>query len=167
MTVPVFAASGVHPPASVTASWGVADRLRSGWPARMARAALLLVLAAAVAAGLFATGAQASAHASLEAGADLTRLLRGMAVIKGLMASCAVAGVVWRLGSAATLAWAAAYAAACAAMGAGPGLIWGMVHVGAGALLLHGGLLACLIMLWRDPVVATRLAVLVAARRSR
>jgi hypothetical protein len=51
-------------------------------------------------------------------------------------------------------------------MAAGPVLIWGMVQVGAGALLLHAGLLASLLLLWRDPVVGARLAALVAKRRA-
>jgi hypothetical protein len=66
-----------------------------------------------------------------------------------------------------TLAWWAAYALACAGMAAGPGLIWQMASVRAGALTLHVGLLAGLILLWRDPAVGARLAIIVAARRAK
>jgi hypothetical protein len=40
-----------------------------------------------------------------------------------------------------------------------------MSHVSLGALLLHGGLVAALLLLWRDPAVGMRLSVLVANRR--
>jgi hypothetical protein len=62
--------------------------------------------------------------------------------------------------------WIAGYAMAAAAMAAGPGLIWNMVHIGLGALFLHAGLVATLVMLWRDPAVAQRLSAAIAARRA-
>ncbi|MBA3811063.1 MAG: hypothetical protein H0X27_05355, partial [Caulobacteraceae bacterium] len=43
---------------------------------------------------------------------------------------------------------------------------WNLTQVAAGAVLLHAGLIACILLLWRDPAVAPRLAALVAARRS-
>jgi hypothetical protein len=127
---------------------------------------LLAVLVAAGFAGALATGSHDTALAAGRDGADLVRLLRGMAAIKTLMAAGVVAAILWRLGSAVTLPWLAAYAGAGAALASGPGLIWGLVHVGAGAALLHGGLLAGVVLLWRDPVVGDRLAALVAARRA-
>jgi hypothetical protein len=131
------------------------------------RAALLLVLVVAAGAGVLATGAEATARAVTESGADLTRLLRAMAAIKAVMAAGAAAAVWWRLAVPAAWPWLAGYALAVAAMAAGPGLIWGMAHVALGAALLHVGLLAGLVLLWRDPVVGARLAALVAARRAR
>jgi hypothetical protein len=124
----------------------------------IARALLALVVAASFAAGLLATGTEASASAIALAGADLTHLLRAMALLKALIAAGVVAAVMWRLGSPVTLAWWASYSAACAGAAAGPGLIWQMAYVGAGALTLHGGLLAALILLWLDPAVGARLA---------
>ena len=132
----------------------------------MARALLVLVTIAGVAVGLLATGTEASVSAIALAGADLTHLLRAMAVLKMAMAAGMVAAVLWRLGSPVTLAWWAAYALACAGMGSGPGLIWQMAYVRTGALLLHAGLLASLILLWRDPAVRARLGAIVAARRA-
>jgi hypothetical protein len=129
----------------------------------IARALLALVIAASFAAGLLATGTEASSSAIALAGADLTHLLRAMALLKSLIA----AGMMWRLGSPVTRAWWAAYALACAGAAAGPGLIWQMAHVGAGALTLDVGLLAALILLWRDPVVGARLAMMVDARRAK
>ena len=132
----------------------------------MARALLALVIAASVTAGLLATGREASASAIALAGADLTHLLRAMALLKALMASGMAAAVMWRLGSPVTLGWWAAYALACAGAAAGPGLIWQIASVRAGALTLHVGLLAALILLWRDPAVGARLAMMVVARRA-
>lgn len=132
----------------------------------MARALLVLVTAASVAAGLLVTGTEASASAIALAGADLTHLLRTMALLKVAMAGGMAAAVLWRLGSPVTLAWWAAYALACVGMAAGPGLIWHMAYVRTGALLLHVGLFAALILLWRDPAMGARLGMMVAARRS-
>jgi len=128
-----------------------------------ARVLLALVIVAAVAAGLLAAGLQSPAAV---ADPDLTRLLRAMAVMKSVMAAGAAAAVLWRLGAAVAWPWLASYAAACAAMTAGPGLIWGMAHVGLGAALLHGGLLATGLLLWRDPAVGSRLSAIVAVRRA-
>jgi hypothetical protein len=132
----------------------------------MARALLVLVTAASVAVGLLATGTEASASAIALAGADLTHLLRAMALLKVAMAVGMAAAVLWRFGSSVTLAWWAAYVLACAGMAAGPGLIWQMAYVRTGALLLHAGLLAVLILLWRDPAMGARLGAMVAARRA-
>ncbi|MGD0108878.1 MAG: hypothetical protein ABSC06_33320 [Rhodopila sp.] len=131
-----------------------------------ARALLVLVTAASVAAGPLATGTEAAASAIALAGADLTHLLRAMALLKVAMAAGMAAAVLWRFGSPVTLAWWAAYALACAGMAAGPGLIWQMAYVRTGALLLHAGLFAALILLWRDPATAARLGTMVAARRA-
>lgn len=88
-----------------------------------------------------------------------------MAAIKGGIAIAGSAVVLWRLGAAISPPWLAAYAITCASMALGPGLIWSMSHVVLGALLLHGGLFATMILLWRDPAVGARLADMVAARR--
>ena len=90
-----------------------------------------------------------------------------MALLKALMAGAMAAAVLWRLGSPVTLTRWSAYALASACAAAGPGLIWRMAHVGAGALTLHAGLLAGLILLWRDPAVGARLASIVEARRAK
>ena len=89
-----------------------------------------------------------------------------MAVLKAMMAAGATAAVLWRFGVPVKPLRFAAYAVSCGAMWAGPGLIWSMARVGTGALLLHGGLLACVLLLWRDPAVAARLASMVTARRA-
>jgi hypothetical protein len=131
-----------------------------------ARALFAGIVVAAALAGWVATGSAQSAESVAAAGSDLTRLLRAMAALKALMALAAGAAILWRLGSAVSVPYFALYALAAAAMAAAPGLIWAMAHVGLGALLLHGGLLATLLLLWRDPEVAARLDALVAARRA-
>jgi hypothetical protein len=123
-------------------------------------------MASAVAAGFLVTGHEASARAVNEAGEDLTRLLRGMAMLKALLAAFAMGAAWWRLRVASSSAWVAGYVVACGAMAAGPGLIWGMEYVRAGALLLHGGLLATVVLLWRDPAVVARLKSVLATRRA-
>ena len=128
---------------------------------------ILLVTVSAAVGGFLATGPDAISLAATTAGADLTRLLRFMAALKGMMAVVALAAVMWRLGAAVTPLRLATYGIAAAAMAAGPGLIWGMVHLKLGAALLHGGLFATIILLWRDPAVAGRLETMIRARRRR
>jgi hypothetical protein len=130
-----------------------------------ARALLALIVIAAFAGGVLATGHAAAAQATATAGDDLVRLLRAMAAIKLLFAAGAIAAILWRLGFAVTPPRFAGYAAAGAAMAAGPGLIWQMAHVATGALLLHAGLLSAIVLLWRDPAVTARLADMVRLRR--
>ena len=132
----------------------------------MARALFLLIVCVAFTTGFLAIGAEAASRAASQAGVDLTRLLRGMVVLKAMMAAGATAGVLWRFAAPVKPLRFAAYAIACGAMWAGPGLIWSMARIGTGALLLHGGLLACVMLLWRDPAVGARLAAMVTARRA-
>lgn len=132
----------------------------------MSRGLVLAAIVVSGAAGLLVTDGTISSQVVSQAGADLTRLMRFMAALKGLMALGAAFAVLWRLGAAVTAPRLSAYALACGAMAAGPGLIWSMVHVGLGALLLHGGLLATVLLLWRDPAVAMRLDAVLRRRRS-
>lgn len=131
-----------------------------------ARAAVLLTVALGLAIGFLVTPGSEAQAAANRAGAELATLLRAMAGLKLLFAAAAIGVTLWRLGAPVTWPRLAAYAAGCAAMTAGPGLIWDMAHVAAGALLLHGGLLATVLLLWRDPATAARLAKALAARRA-
>lgn len=131
----------------------------------LARALLVLATLGAAAAGILAVDAHTAARAAASAGDDLTRLMRGMAAIKGVMALGLLAATWWRLGSPTGSIRFMSYAAVNGAMAAGVALIWGMAHLGAGALLLHAGLLAACLLLWRDPAVAARLAAMISARR--
>ncbi len=130
----------------------------------------LAVLAGAVVGGVVvAAVATSPAEAGLAvqaAGPELTRLLRAMAGLKLLFAAGLLAATAWRLEAPAPAWRLAAYAAAASAMAAGPMLIWDMAHLRLGALLLHGGLLAGVLLLWRDPAMGRRLADTIAARRA-
>ena len=89
------------------------------------------------------------------------------ASVVGFSVTGAAAVAYWRLGSPVTWTRFAFYAVAVASMAAGPGLIWDMAQVKLGALFLHGGLLATVLLLWRDPAMSTRLSSVIAARRAK
>lgn len=130
---------------------------------RSSRTILVIVVAASIAISVHSVAPEAAARA----GADLTHLLRFMAALKGAMALAAFAAVLWRFGEPVTSGRLGAYALVSGIMAAGPPLIWGIDRVGLGALLLHGGLLACVVLLWRDPATSARLRRAVAARSQR
>ena len=106
---------------------------------RLRRGLLAVALLAGAGWAVHAGSPAETADAVARAGSDLTRLLRCMAVLKAAMAAAALAAVWWRLALPAGAGWTVAYMAAGAAASAGPVLIWGMVHLGLGALLLHAG----------------------------
>jgi hypothetical protein len=136
----------------------------SRWDSRLSRTIVVLACAAATIAGFTLTGETERVHAVALAGPDLTRLLRAMAAIKGVMAIATVAAIVWRLSAPAGAARLAIYALGCSAMAAGPGLIWSMDHVAMGAALLHGGIAVSIVVLWRDPAMSQLLAAKIKAR---
>ena len=160
MAIAAWAEGGAAPrviPASAEAGTRNGRRWRRGL--------LLAALVAGAGWAAFASSPTETADAMARAGGELTRLLRSMALLKATMATAALAAVWWRLALPASVGWSLAYPTAAAAMAAGPVLIWGMAHVGLGALLLQGGLFAALVMLWRDPAVAVELGERIAARR--
>jgi hypothetical protein len=126
---------------------------------------LVVMLAAALVAGFLTANPAATALAAQYDGAALVRLTRFMAAIKTLIAGAATIAILWRLAAPATAAWLGAYSLAAGAMAAGPILIWGLLHIGLGALLLHGGLAATLLLLWRDKAVGEELDKLLDRRR--
>jgi hypothetical protein len=128
----------------------------------VARAIFLFALAAGLATGFLIEHSGAAASAD----PDLTRLLRAMALLKLLFAAAAAATTLWRLQAPIAPGLLSLYALAAFAMAAGPGLIWTMTHVVLGAALLHAGLIASLVLLWRDPEVARLLAAAIARRRA-
>lgn len=114
------------------------------------RVVLLAAVATAVAAGFVAVYDPASARAAEAAGAELTRLLRFMALTKAAFAAGALLLAGWRLRHPTTPAVALSYAATGALMAAGPGLIWSVAHVALGAVLFHAGLALLLVLAWTD-----------------
>lgn len=155
---------------TIAISAGSDSGLKSSGVARVgskvASALLALVIGVAAVSGFVATGAPAKAQAIANMGPELANLLRAMAAIKAGMAGAASLAIGWRLRSPIPPLRLAGYLVACAAMTAGVGLIWTLAHVGSGALMLHAGLLAAILLFWRDPDVAMRIAALVAARRA-
>ena len=119
-------------------------------PALYGRSALAVAVALAIVVAFVAGHEAASTRAVEIAGPELTRLLRFMAVLKGVCAAGAVSLVWWRSGYPATLPAATSYVAACLLMAAAPGLIWSMSHVALGAVLFHAGLALLLVVCWTD-----------------
>ena len=132
----------------------------------IARTLLLGVIALAAAGGMLVTDSAATAQAIAGAGGDWANLLRAMAVLKLLFASAATAAVLWRLGAPISAEKGTGYAVAAAATWAGSGLIWGLAHIGLGTLLLHGGLVATAVLVWRDPATSGRLSEILARRHA-
>ena len=83
---------------AATLSGTLRDHQRRLTP-HLSRGAMALIVVGAVARSLALTDAPATSRAVSDAGIDLTRLLRFMAVIKGAMALGAVGALFWRLGS--------------------------------------------------------------------
>ncbi len=130
------------------------------------RTLLLAVIALAAGGGMLVTDSTTTAQAITGAGGDWANLLRAMAVLKLLFASAATAAVLWRLGAPISAERWGGYALAAAATWAGPGLIWGLAHIGQGTLLLHGGLVATAVLVWRDPATGRLLSEIIARRRA-
>lgn len=131
--------------------------------ALVARALLLVVSLLAFACAMLATDSATTTRAIASAGGDWANLLRAMAGLKLLFAGAAEAVVLWRLGAPISVTRWVGYALAAGAMWAGPALIWGLAHIALGALLLHSGLIATAVLVWRDPATHARLSEIVAA----
>lgn len=142
---------------------------RRSWhyPAAGRRTVFLACAALAAVGGFALTGGAAASYAAAQAGGDLTGLVRAMAALKTAIILPAVSAVVWRLGAPARSEMLAGYTLAAMSMSVSPGLIWHMAHVGAGAFLMHAGLIATLVILLRDKAVGDRLAKLLTSRAAR
>ncbi len=129
---------------------------------RMARAAIVFAVLAGAVTG-WAIGMQAAPASDLE----LMHLLRAMAILKLAFVAVAAGSILWRLQAPVSAGWLALYAATCAAMAAGPALIWFSSHIILASILLHAGLAASMLLLWHDGVTADLLRAAVARRRTR
>jgi hypothetical protein len=139
---------------------------RDGFVAPLvARTLLIAVIGLAFAGGMLATDGAHTARLIAGEGGAWANLLRAMAGIKVLAAGVASAAILWRLSAPISATRWGAYALATAAAWAGPGLIWGLAHILLGAVLLHAGLIATAVLVWRDPAIRTRLSEIVARRR--
>ena len=132
----------------------------------IAKTLLVAVIALAAGGGMLVTDSATTARAITDAGGEWANLLRAMAVLKLLFAGAATAAVLWRLGAPVSAGRWGCYTLATAAAWAGPGLIWGLAHIGLGTLLLHGGLIGTAVLVWRDPATGKRLSETIARRRA-
>ena len=110
------------------------------------RALVILACLAAMAAAFWWSGTLAPS--TIEA--DLARLLRGMALLKGSIALAAVGVLLWRFGHPTPPRMAAAYIAGAALIAGASVLIWQLVHIPAAAIAFHVGEFTLLIAAWRD-----------------
>ena len=85
---------------------------------------------------------------------QLVFLLRFMALVKGAMVLGALGLTQWRLRRPASDRLALGYGVALATMALAPGLIWSLAAIAPGAACFHAGLLAFLVLAWRDDAVA-------------
>ncbi|MEM1106428.1 MAG: hypothetical protein AAGH87_08555 [Pseudomonadota bacterium] len=132
-----------------------------------ARALVLASLAAGAGLAALAISPGASVAAIEAAGPELTRLLRGMAMIKAVLAGALLAGIHWRMAAPISALGLSVYSAAALALGAGFVMTWSLALPGAGAALLHLGLFGGLIWLARDPAVGQRLQLGLLSRTNR
>jgi hypothetical protein len=86
----------------------------------------------------------------LHADPALARLLRGMALIKGMIAIAAVGAVFWRLAWPVSKIGAAAYLISSWAIAGSTMLIWQLSYIVPAALLFHAAALSLLLVSWRE-----------------
>jgi hypothetical protein len=87
---------------------------------------------------------------------ELFRLLRGMAVLKGVMALAGLAVVAWRLRRTISSRMAGSYIAGAWALALASGLIWELQVIPLASTLFHSAVLALLVTAWRDSGSAER-----------
>lgn len=81
---------------------------------------------------------------------ELFRLLRGMGMLKLVLAAIAFAASWWRLGAQPGVHLQTAYVGGVWALSLAAGLIWQLHWVIPASALFHGGTLALLFAAWRD-----------------
>jgi hypothetical protein len=124
-----------------------APAVRSAWSAALPLRAALLV-GCALAIGMAGWLGDPSGY--LQADPALARLLRGMALIKGMIVIGAVAAVYWRLAWPARPVAAASYLAASWVLAGSAMLIWQLSYIVLAAVLFHAAALSLLIVGWRE-----------------
>lgn len=115
-------------------------------PARTLSLYGAVVLAAG--AGILVAARQSGASDAMEW--QLALLLRFMAVVKMAMVAGALGVAHWRLRDPGSAGTVLGLVAATALMAVAPGLIWSCRHIILGASCFHLGLLAYLVIAWRD-----------------
>lgn len=108
----------------------------------------LLLAACALSVGLAARAGHPAGY--LAADPALARLLRGMAVIKGLLVLGTVAAVLWRFGRPIATPAVGAYALGAAALAGSTTLIWQLTWIPLAAVLFHAALIGLVCLGWRE-----------------
>jgi hypothetical protein len=80
----------------------------------------------------------------------LARLLRGMALIKGMIAIAAVGAVFWRLAWPVSKIGAATYLISSWVLAGSTMLVWQLSYIVPAALLFHAAALSLLLISWRE-----------------
>ncbi len=117
------------------------------------RLALAIAVAVAAIAGV-AVGAATAPAATPDA--DLTLLIRLLALMKAAIVLAAGGLVAWRVGSEISSNLAAAYIAAVCLMALSPGLIWSQSSLTLASAFFHSGLLFGLVLAARDGSAKSR-----------
>ncbi len=107
-----------------------------------------LVLGCAMAIGLAAWLGDPGGY--LQADPALARLLRGMALIKGMIVIGALGAVFWRLAWPVSKPVAAGYLVASWTMAGSTMLIWELSYIVPAAVLFHAAALSLLVVGWRE-----------------
>lgn len=108
----------------------------------------LLLLGTALA--LVAAAALGDPRPMIAADPDLARLLRGMALIKGVLVLAALGILLWRFGRPLESAHLMAYLFGAWLTSAATVLIWQLSHIVPAAIVFHAGELLLLLTAWRD-----------------
>ncbi len=136
----------------VVASPATVEAARTGYLPR--RVGLVVTVMLATAAGL----ALVEPSAALTADPELSRLLRGMAVVKLAFALPIAAAVWWRLGQPASARLAAIYIAIVAGAFAALAMVWRLSEPGLASLMFHASLIGFAITALREPGLVARLS---------
>lgn len=144
-------ATTVRPPAAAVAATRPARALpraigasRGGW-------LLPALLVAGCAAAAAAVGVAAAARGDATAAdAELARLLRAMAAIKGVMLVAGVGALAWRLARPTPPGLAAAYLVGGWVAAGAVAAMWSLLALGAVAVVLHGTAAVVALLAWRD-----------------
>jgi hypothetical protein len=107
-----------------------------------------LLSGCAIAIGIAAWMGHPAAY--LHADPALARLLRGMALIKGLIASAVVGAVFWRLAWPVSKTTGAAYLLASGVLAGSTMLVWQLTYILPAALLFDVAALSVLLVSWRE-----------------
>jgi hypothetical protein len=135
----------------------IAVSTETGAPSDRGPSAALRLLALAAALAAAGLAAALSGDKATGADPDLSRLIKGMAILKGVIAAAVAAAIGWRLTSPAKPAHLALYLASAAAMVAGVALMWRMAAPGAAATLYYAGLIAAIFLMLGDRTIIARI----------